>query len=558
MHLLLFVIALTFAIAQPTSAASPQWLLGIWEIEWGPRGTKNEIDITSYEKQTMVKGTYSADGGELCPVTGVENDEQAFMELLCKDGISRLLGALADRPDLLMGQYSRNRDTDIGQFKMRKKTSSSGGGPPEQEAASFLKALYAHYGAKRAPSFAESFDSSMLKVLAENKKLVTELGVLDYDPFCQCQDPEGLTYRVKSINFTDPEAAIADIELRFPGGSGNSVRLFLIKEKGLWRVRDIGSKNVPSLRQTLLDENKRLASAQKPTSQPPTDASSAARPDAADCFMGECYKQFIVSKRYEGQTIIAEVRLEKYYSNPASTKPPMPAPTVQRYVAACGSPGYIQGPGGARLKQPEPDPPHSTRSEKQLWEAICGSNMAQRPTPPGPDQKGPSFTEFCRFIVNARTSLIQQAEAIERERAPLKKSGLTEGRASAHQQFQTRFRAFFGRDNRFDFTDWPAKVGELRGGSKEAQMAVNFDCPGSFLIMQASFFGNQTAAQAYFGANAFKGSDFNRFKSILVELVPGDGITVSGTAFYDPQFEHSFEPNHVTGNQAKVTALKKN
>jgi hypothetical protein len=76
--------------------------------------------------------------------------------------------------------------------------------------------------------------------------------------------------------------------------------------------------------------------------------------------------------------------------------------------------------------------------------------------------------------------------------------------------------------------------------------------------MQASFFGNQTAAQAYFGANAFKGSDFNRFKSILVELVPGDGITVSGTAFYDPQFEHSFEPNHVTGNQAKVTALKKN
>jgi hypothetical protein len=72
---------------------------------------------------------------------------------------------------------------------------------------------------------------------------------------------------------------------------------------------------------------------------------------------------------------------------PANTKGPVPPPTTQRYVAACGSPGYIQGPGGARLKQPEPDPPHSTRSEKQLWEAICGAGAnASNPSAPVRDK----------------------------------------------------------------------------------------------------------------------------------------------------------------------------
>lgn len=120
MRVALLAAAATLAVALPSTAAPQHWLLGTWEIEWSAN-RKNRIEIAGYVDETRIRGTYFADASELCRVDGVENGDQAFIEIFCKNDISRLMGELADRPDLVMGQYSRNHDTDLGLFKMRKK-----------------------------------------------------------------------------------------------------------------------------------------------------------------------------------------------------------------------------------------------------------------------------------------------------------------------------------------------------------------------------------------------------------------------------------------------------
>ena len=108
----------------------------------------------------------------------------------------------------------------------------------------------------------------------------------------------------------------------------------------------------------------------------PAPSSADERPAASDCFMGECFKDFIVLKTEKNSGVFeVKVRTETY------NDPPKPgsgsAPSFETVEASCrpGN-GYIQRPGRERLKEPEADPPHSTRAAKQLWEAVCGTVAA--------------------------------------------------------------------------------------------------------------------------------------------------------------------------------------
>lgn len=143
-------------------------------------------------------------------------------------------------------------------WKLLCSAGASSTGKEEPEIREFLATLYSH-GRPARPAI---FDKEMLSVLAENKRLLKgDLGALDYDPFCQCQDDEGMRPNVTGIQVTDPSDASASLDLRWQGGQKVFVRFDLKKADGRWRIHDVMSKRVPSLLKQLIEENRKLASA---------------------------------------------------------------------------------------------------------------------------------------------------------------------------------------------------------------------------------------------------------------------------------------------------------
>lgn len=290
-----------------------------------------------------------------------------------------------------------------------------------------------------------------------------------------------------------------------------------------------------------------------------------ARPDASDCFMGECFKEFIVNKHYEGQTTIAEVRIERYNVEPADTKSPLPPPKIQRYVAACGSPGYIQAPGGGRLKEPEPDPPHSTRADKQLWEAICGGGTAAMPpqsaspTPAPPaaqapqntsSRRGPGAQELCDFSVNARRANVEKAgHATQEQNNALRWEAAQAELAAIQRQNLQRFRAFFDDKGQFAFNGYTVRVTEVRRLGNGFSLDTRIPCAMQ-IDVDAPFFGKGIQSDT-------PHTDLERFKDVLGRLNPGDLIVISGTAFYPNNVDIRFEPNHYISLVVRLDELRK-
>jgi hypothetical protein len=104
-----------------------------------------------------------------------------------------------------------------------------------------------------------------------------------------------------------------------------------------------------------------------------------------DCFMGECFREFVVSLTKEKSGLVsARTRVEHYCgaSSPSectSIQRDMQAlPDEASYKIQCETPGgYVEWADGHRLPEPEHNPPHATRAARQLWGAIC-SMAAQR------------------------------------------------------------------------------------------------------------------------------------------------------------------------------------
>ena len=144
--------------------------------------------------------------------------------------------------------------------------------PPEKQVRQFVEELYSRRArpGRRSypgPALPDVFTTSLVKLLTENRKLLNgDLGALDFDPFCQCQDDGGLKATIRKVSLYGIENATVDVDLLFPGGSRDSVRLALEEEQNHWRVRDVQSKKMESMRNALFQENKKLAASQTPPS----------------------------------------------------------------------------------------------------------------------------------------------------------------------------------------------------------------------------------------------------------------------------------------------------
>ena len=137
-----------------------------------------------------------------------------------------------------------------------------------RQARAFLDQVYSHYPtpAGRTPfdplggSAAQIFDPAMVGLLEEDRKLTApgEVGAIDWDPLCQCQDDDGMRVEIGRVEISGPATANVHVELPFPSNP-TAVELALTRVAGEWRIHDVSSKDTPSLRDLLMQANRERA-----------------------------------------------------------------------------------------------------------------------------------------------------------------------------------------------------------------------------------------------------------------------------------------------------------
>jgi hypothetical protein len=137
---------------------------------------------------------------------------------------------------------------------------------PPLDAASaraFVQSVYAHYKGADALNWQPMsegsapglFEPSLVKLIATTAASGSEdeVGPLDFDPLCACQDPQGLQASVV-VDKVEGETAKAVAVVRFPDAPQDqprTIRYDLVAVKGQWRIADLHEDDLPSLRALL-------------------------------------------------------------------------------------------------------------------------------------------------------------------------------------------------------------------------------------------------------------------------------------------------------------------
>jgi hypothetical protein len=125
--------------------------------------------------------------------------------------------------------------------------------PSAASAEKFVRGLYAKYAPKDTPTpfvypDAKTIaDPAMLALLKiDHDKSGGEVGAMDSDPVCDCQDWDKLT--ITSLHVTPQGHDAASVDVAFTNaGAKENIHFALVWIKNGWRIHDIGTKDQPSL-----------------------------------------------------------------------------------------------------------------------------------------------------------------------------------------------------------------------------------------------------------------------------------------------------------------------
>ena len=139
--------------------------------------------------------------------------------------------------------------------------------PDAASAKAFVEKLYSHYPSNpnrkafdpTGKNAREVFDPGMIAAFREDARLANgEVGFVDADPLCQCQDDSSLRPKLASVTMTGPNAADAVVNLQYPSET-LALTLHLVPVNGAWRIHDLSIGDVKSYRADLLKANKDAA-----------------------------------------------------------------------------------------------------------------------------------------------------------------------------------------------------------------------------------------------------------------------------------------------------------
>lgn len=125
----------------------------------------------------------------------------------------------------------------------------------------FIHRIYAGYARSNYDSLRQIdliFSSDLGAAIRKDEHLAKgEVGYLDGDPLCDCQDHGKLDARIRSLNVPTRTSAIAAIHVDLGTGETKDLRLKLVLGRNGWRVADIISSDGTSLLEELNRANRR-------------------------------------------------------------------------------------------------------------------------------------------------------------------------------------------------------------------------------------------------------------------------------------------------------------
>jgi hypothetical protein len=133
--------------------------------------------------------------------------------------------------------------------------------PAPESPRAFVERLYAGY---RDPNYnplarpERIFAPALVAQIREDWKLSRdEVGYMDADPLCQCQDAAGLRAAIGDVRPSGRMAAAAQVRITFGGSDPRHLRLTLVRTSAGWRISDIATADEPSLLAGLRRFNRR-------------------------------------------------------------------------------------------------------------------------------------------------------------------------------------------------------------------------------------------------------------------------------------------------------------
>lgn len=134
-------------------------------------------------------------------------------------------------------------------------------GQPAETPRAFLERVYAAY---RDPDYnplarpRRVFARALVEAFEEDRRLSRdEVGYMDGDPLCQCQDHSGLRPTVGDVRQEGRGSATARIQLDLGGSDRRELRLSLLRTARGWRIADVATADEPSLLESIRRFNRR-------------------------------------------------------------------------------------------------------------------------------------------------------------------------------------------------------------------------------------------------------------------------------------------------------------
>ncbi|HEU5481970.1 MAG TPA: DUF3828 domain-containing protein [Sphingomicrobium sp.] len=132
--------------------------------------------------------------------------------------------------------------------------------PQAETPREFIERLYADYAKPDYSPFKNPelvFAPRLQAAIEEDSRLFqNEVGYLDGDPICQCQDAEGLNATITSVSAEGPDKATVSVSIGLLGYERRPATFSLVRTKDGWRISDVSSADEPSFLGGIEDSNR--------------------------------------------------------------------------------------------------------------------------------------------------------------------------------------------------------------------------------------------------------------------------------------------------------------
>jgi hypothetical protein len=132
--------------------------------------------------------------------------------------------------------------------------------PQAESPKAFMERLYESYRKHDYSPFDHAervFAPRLLAAINEDSKLAHgEVGYVDGDPVCQCQDADGLHAKVTGVTRQSRDKAVVRVVLDFTDSTARRVRFSLVRTAAGWRIADVSSSDEPSFLHGIEESNR--------------------------------------------------------------------------------------------------------------------------------------------------------------------------------------------------------------------------------------------------------------------------------------------------------------